>query len=258
MDFDIGEYCSIGLRGILDRKGLVERPSFSLQIKKRPVFRYLDYLQEKYGLKLVREFHIGCSWDSRPPNIRYTARRNEWDGEMVFWSEQRLTQIVSLRNGYFHDEKGKRDLLAVSKAMNDQENIEQRIVVGWSGSAQALGLSEYNLGRSGYFRIIVQKNRWKHVDGLDDFIEHPFGTKEVEKAVLGRIVEGTDSPFARPEIREAIKEYQFMDAKEFSAVTGMLLADAVGEATKIFWPQLRKETAEEKVFRDQTFGGMRM
>lgn len=257
MEFDIEGYCSSALNEILSDKGLLDKSSFSLPIKMRPAFQYLDYLEKRYGLEFVREFHVGCSADDRPPNIRYTAERKDWKGVMYLSCEQWLTYEAFSRNRYFHDANGLRDLEAVSKAMNNKKNIEERVLVGWSGSEKALGTSPFPCERRGNFEIHIDRNTWEHVDGIDNFFEETYGKGQKRKAILGRMVEGTDSPFARPEVRKAVKNRQVMYAKEFSAATGMLLADAVGEAVKIFWPQLREEPADDKVLRDQLFGGVR-
>jgi hypothetical protein len=230
---------------------MLGKTTFSLPVKPRPAFEYLDYLHNRYGIKFLREFHIGGYEDRDKPYIRYAAEKDDWGGEMGLWFEQQLTTKAFREGKEFLDAEGDRDLEAIANALNVKNNIVESFRVGWTGPAQALGAS-HRCYRSGYFTIEIEKNKWTQVSGSDQFTRD-CGEK---KAILGRMVEGTDSPFANPNIRR--KLHQFMDARDFSNATNMLLADVVGEAIKIYWPQLRNETAKDKVLRDQLFGGVRM
>lgn len=254
MEFDISHYCSAGLRQVLHVKGLVDKPSFELPIKKHPFFEYMDYLKQKRGIAFVREFHIGCSSDQRPPNIRYTAKKEGYAGELFFYAEQWINDDVCWKKGYFHDKNGLRDLDAVSAAFNDKAKTNERVRVGWTGPGSVLTGSDRCCYRSGSFEIILEDGKWEDVSGLDVFCDRTLGTGATEKAILGRIIEGTDSPFNRKGMQAIARKHQSLSAERFSK--RLALPDAIGEAVKIMWPDLRNETAEEKAARDAFFKGI--
>ncbi|VVB61071.1 Uncharacterised protein [uncultured archaeon] len=258
MEFDIGTYCSSALRQYLREKGIINKPTFSLPINKHPIFEYLDFLRVAHKeVYFTREFHVGCSDDDRPPNIIYSSKKQNGDEVLYFYAKQQIHNGIFWKSNYFHDSEGRRDLDAVSEAYNNPLNTHERLVIGWRGPENLLGAGSGEIMTGGSFEIDFADGVWNAVSGLDYFYDRELRNKEIERAVFGRFIEGTDSPFNRADVKAVIVDNCGMTASDFLK-TGLTLSDAVGEATKIMWPKLRVEASEEKAMRDKLFANVQI
>ena len=116
IEFEISGSCSVGLMQAIHSRGWQSQESFSLAIKKGPIFSCLEKL-ESHPVGL---FHIGCSSDVRPPSFEYTIKYGDIRQQLLVFSYQRIVCANTFgRENFFHDSCQLRDLEAVAQALSD-------------------------------------------------------------------------------------------------------------------------------------------
>lgn len=128
-------------RGIISPEtGLSSQDYFDLPINEGFLLSFLHQLYELEG-----KFHVGCSYDRRPPSFSFYIQVGEkkLDGEWNIGYRRELEFGVFEREKFFHKpetsnptqtRKVIRDLDALAEAYNSPGNYREYVAVSWTGA----------------------------------------------------------------------------------------------------------------------------
>jgi hypothetical protein len=159
IEFEISSRCSSALTEIIDERNWEGKKSFTLPIKKGPIFSVI----EKLVPSCICLFHVGCTSDSRPPNFEYWERVGDShkNGIVDFYYRRWLDLSVFWESNWFRDGKGMRSLEDVASAFSDLRKYAEMVGLSWSGPYRGGG-------RSAKIILSFKSNQLEMMEGLDE------------------------------------------------------------------------------------------